>query len=153
MEIEKGEYSWRYYALRAETSSKRPVSFSMDAETGDFWNGTKTSFEAGGTFKVSKFYSLGLEALTNSIDIGRRSFTPKEFSTRIVVDITPNLNSRTFVQWNNETEVVNVNFLLHYIPKVGSDVYFVYNHLLDKDNRYRTLQNTGILKVSYMLRF
>ena len=153
VQIPRGEYSWRHYSLSGKTSPKRPVALTIAAETGEFWSGKKTSIETGGTFKVSKFYSLGLEAQTNSITMGSQTFSTKEYSTRIVVDLTPNLNSRTFIQWNNETDVLNINFLLHYIPKVGSDIYFVYNHLFNEEEHYSTLQNTGILKVSYLFRF
>jgi hypothetical protein len=48
---------------------------------------------------------------------------------------------------------VNLNFRLHYIPRVGSDIYLVYNHLWDEEDRFRTVQNTGVFKVSYPVQF
>ncbi len=153
IDIPKDKYSWWNYSFTAETSTKRPVSANLEIGAGDFWSGKKTNMTASGTVKVSKYYSLSLESETNSITMGPQTVNTKAFSTRIVVDITPNLNSRTFIQWNNETDVLGINFLLHYIPKAGSDVYFVYNHLLDEADKYNTIQNTGILKISYLFRF
>ena len=54
---------------------------------------------------------------------------------------------------NNETEEVIVNFRIHYIPKIGSDVYVVYNHLLDEHENLTTLRNTAILKADFTYRF
>jgi len=153
IDIPKDKYSWWNYSFTAETSTKRPVSIKLDTNTGDFWSVEKTSVIASSTLNVSKYYSLSLESETNFITMESRKVNTKAFSTRIVVDITPNLNSRTFIQWNNETDILNINFLLHYIPKTGSDVYLVYNHLFDEANEYNTIQNTGILKVSYLFRF
>jgi hypothetical protein len=85
--------------------------------------------------------------------MGSQKVNTMVLNTRIVVDFTPNLNSRTFIQWNNETDVININFLIRYIPRAGSDIYFVYNHLFNEAKDYRTIKNTGILKVSYLFRF
>jgi len=89
----------------------------------------------------------------NNITINDNRFDTKEYGGRLVVDLSTRLSSSTFVQWNNETKEVNVNFRIHYIPKIGSDVYLVYNHLMDEEDDFRTLQNTGMLKINYTYRF
>ncbi len=99
------------------------------------------------------FYALSAEATYNTISIGDRKFDTKEFGGRLELDLSPWLSTTTFIQWNNETNEVNANFRFHYIPKVGSDIYIVYNHLLDEENDYKTLQNAGILKINYTYRF
>lgn len=40
-----------------------------------------------------------------------------------------------FAQWNNEDKEINFNFRLHWIPSLGSEVYLVYNELLDSQER------------------
>ncbi|MBT4485329.1 MAG: hypothetical protein HOC71_16805, partial [Candidatus Latescibacteria bacterium] len=69
------------------------------------------------------------------------------------LDFSTRLSSSTFVQWNNETKEVNANFRIHYIPKIGSDMYIVYNHLLDEEDSFSSLHNTAMLKVDYTYRF
>ena len=49
--------------------------------------------------------------------------------------------------------IIFLNFRIHYIPKIGSDIYVVYNQLWDEKDDFRTLQNTGMLKVDYLFRF
>jgi len=46
-----------------------------------------------------------------------------------------------------------MNFRIHYIPKIGSDIYIVYNQLWDEEENLRTIGNTAILKVDYLFRF
>ncbi len=40
---------------------------------------------------------------------------------------TTKLNFSLFTQYNDLDEIMMYNFRLHWIPKVGSDFYFVYN--------------------------
>lgn len=49
--------------------------------------------------------------------------------------------------------IIFLNFRIHYIPKIGSDVYVVYNQFWDEEDDFITLQNTGMLKVDYLFRF
>ena len=46
-----------------------------------------------------------------------------------------------------------MNFLIHFIPQIGSDIYFVYNHLWDGEQDYRTINNTGMAKIAYLVRY
>ncbi|MFC1508889.1 hypothetical protein ACFL60_04275 [Candidatus Omnitrophota bacterium] len=45
-----------------------------------------------------------------------------------------------------------MNFRIHYIPKIGSDVYVVYNQLWDEEDEFSTISNTWMLKVDYLFR-
>jgi len=151
--IPPGVYEWWSYEVKYEGSKTRPVSFDSSAEWGDFYNGYRRTFEVECTYKKSKNYSLSADVEYNNITINDNRFDTKEYGGRLVVDLTTRLSSSTFVQWNNETKEVNVNFRIHYIPKIGSDVYLVYNHLMDEEDDFRTLQNTGMLKINYTYRF
>ena len=63
------------------------------------------------------------------------------------------LTARTYLQWNNEDELASLNFRIHFIPKIGSDFYLVYNHLWDGYQDYKTTYNTAIAKIAYMVTF
>ena len=55
--------------------------------------------------------------------------------------------------WNNEDKITNLNFRIHFIPKIGSDFYFVYNHLWDGYQKYNTIFNAAISKIAYQVSF
>ena len=52
-------------------------------------------------------------------------------SSRLVYAFSNRANLQVFSQWNNETKVANIYIRLHIIPKIGSDIYGVFNQLLD----------------------
>ena len=72
---------------------------------------------------------------------------------RLYANFSTRFTTRLYVQWNNETDLLNINFRIHFIPQIGSDIYFVYNHLLDGYEDYKTIYNTGISKIAYRITF
>jgi len=122
--IPRGGYEWWYYDINFKSSKTRPVSFRMDMNWGDFYNGTRDKFSIESTLKANEFYSLSADVNYNNISIGRKNFNTKEYGGRLEVDFSTKLSSNTFVQWNNETREVNVNFRIRYIPKIGNTYRF-----------------------------
>ncbi|MBT4483538.1 MAG: hypothetical protein HOC71_07655 [Candidatus Latescibacteria bacterium] len=123
------------------------------ASWGDFYNGTQKALRADCTVKTNQYFSLVADMQINDITIGSERFKAEEYGGRFVLDFSTRLSTSSFVQWNNETNEINVNYRLHYIPKIGSDVYVVYNHLIDEDDDYNTLYNVALLKINYTHRF
>jgi hypothetical protein len=159
--IPVGSYEWVAYRTSIQTSERRPFSVLVKTESGDFYNGTRNMADAELTFKRSKFWALSAYVTYNDLDIGDRGFITREFGSRTVVDFSTRLNTSTFLQWNSQTREINLNFRIHFIPKIGSDIYLVYNHLWDEKEDlltrdrydYYTIRNTGLFKVDYTYRF
>ncbi len=151
--IPEGEYEWWNYEARFETNSSRRISGNVEYQLGDFYNGTKTTLRPEFNLKMNRNISLSTEIEYNGLTIGSRSFNTREYSFRLNTNISTRLAARTYLQWNNEDKIANLNFRLHYIPKIGSDIFFVYNHLWDGYQDYDTLFNTGIAKVAYQFTF
>ena len=103
--------------------------------------------------RTSKYYSLSGDFSFERITMNGRRFDVQDYGTNIGINFTSRLTTSSLIQYNNETRKVNLNFRLHYIPKIGSEVYLVYNHLWDEEDRFRTIQNTGVFKVAYMVRY
>lgn len=150
--IPVGAYDWMVYRANLLTSERRPVSVLVDTEFGDFYNGTRNMADAEFTFKRSKFWSLSADATYNDITIGDRGFITREYGSRAVVDFSTRLNTSAFLQWNSKTREVNLNFRIHFIPRIGSDLYLVYNHLMDEEHEYSALHRTGLFKIDYTYR-
>ena len=151
--IPKGRYTWWYYDASFETNPSRTFSVDLSSQWGDFYNGTKTSYNTGLNYKVNRYIGFSTDMEFNNITAGSISFDTKEYGLRINTNISPRLTSRSYIQWNNETKEVNLNFRIHYIPQIGSNVYFVYNHIADGNRDYKTKYYTGIAKISYLVKF
>jgi len=62
------------------------------------------------------------------------------------------LNTSLFGQWNNEDEEILLNSRIHWIPKIGSDFYFVINQVIETGNNTLKLAQTTIV-AKLILRF
>jgi len=145
-------YNWWYTSLELDSSTRRAVSLGLDFQTGDYYTGERTMYDSELTFRTNRFYQVSADFRYNRITIGDYHVHTREYGGRLELEFSTRLSSSTFVQWNNETNEVNVNFRIHYIPKIGSDLYLVYNHLMDERDDLRTLQNTGMLKLDFTYR-
>ncbi|MFC1607873.1 DUF5916 domain-containing protein [Candidatus Latescibacterota bacterium] len=151
--IPVGGYDWWHTELEFQSSESRPVFVDIEADLGNFFNGSRNQYNFELSAKPNMHYSIASDIRYNDISVGKRHFITREYGGRLEVDFSTRLSSIFFVQWNNDTREVNVNLRFHYIPKIGSDIYVVYNHLMDEREDFSTLQNTGMLKVDYTYRF
>ena len=151
--IPVGKYSWTNYGAELETNLSRPFSVKFETKFGDFYNGKRSEIESEFNVKVNRFLSFTTDIVYNAFDINSSQFDTREYGLRTYLNYSTRLTSKTYIQWNNETREVNVNFRVHYIPKIGSDIYFVYNHLLDGYRDYGTSYYTGLTKIAYMFTF
>ncbi|MCE5251868.1 carbohydrate binding family 9 domain-containing protein [bacterium] len=148
-----GKYHWTGYGVYMLSNPSRPLSLEVTTRTGTFYSGDRDNLKAAGTYKLNKNISVSSEIDYNGITLEGRHFITREYGSRLHLNLSTKLTTSTFIQWNNQTREVNMNFRLHYIPNIGSDLYFVYNHLWDESADYETLYRTGILKLSYLFRF
>ena len=74
---------------------------------------------------------------------------------RVETALTPKLSAIAFIQYNSAVDRVVSNFRIRFNPKEGSDLYIVYNELLNTE-RYRHMpimplrdNRTLLVKYSY----
>ncbi|MBN1294428.1 MAG: carbohydrate binding family 9 domain-containing protein [Candidatus Latescibacteria bacterium] len=150
--IPKGTYTWWYYDIQYTGSRNRAVALDFQTNFGDHYSGRRTYYDTSLSFKRTKNIALSADMTYNHITIGNNEFRTREYGGRMGIDFSTRLSSSIFVQWNNRTKEVITNFRIHYIPRVGSDIYIVYNHQLEEEFDYRTKQNAAMLKVNYTYR-
>ena len=151
--IPQGGYDWMRYALDFQTSRSRPVAFGFSTGWGDYMNGDRTNYSSSLTWKSNQYYSLSADMNYNSIAVANDHFITREYGGRLQVDLSTRLFTSTFIQWNNQSRQVNANFRIQYIPKIGSHIFIVYNHVLDESDDFETMRYTAMLKLDYTYRF
>ncbi len=136
--IPSGRYWWNTYQIQYDTSSKRRWGIGGSISWGDYYNGAMKQIELEGGVKITDHFSaIGSYATSHANYHGVR-FTTHEMSSRLVYAFSNRANLQVFTQWNNETRVANVYVRLHIIPKIGSDIYGVFNQLLSTSGDRRT---------------
>ena len=151
--IPVGDYDWVDYNATFRTSGTRPVSESLTLQTGGYYSGTKKTVNSTLTTKFSRFLSVETAAIYNRLGFESDSFSTQEYSVRVNTNISPSIDCRTFLQYNNGDDLLNLNFRIHYIPQVGSDLFLVFNHIWDKGRDYTTTYDATLAKIDWRFEF
>ncbi len=143
--IPKGEYWFSNWELQLETFEGRMIYASFFYNWGGFYNGNRSVYETALTLQPNRYIKFSSEYRLNKISLSEGDFTVHELSGRIDFAFTPDLFGSTFAQWNNEEDEVLLNFRINWIPKPGTNLYFVVNQGYDTlnkklDNKYTTVQ-------------
>lgn len=150
------EYVTWTVAGELETASYRKVSVGAEVETGGFWSGTRTQYGFDVSLRPFAGLELNPEYIHTNVTLDEGSFSTDLFRFEANMDFTNSLFFTTNIQYDNLSELLATNNRLRWILQPGSDLYLVYNHNWlndDQFDRFRTLQRSGTVKVSYTHRF
>jgi hypothetical protein len=153
-EIPAGTYWETGWLIEAGTFSGRPLSFDASVSGGDYYSGTRRSWSASGRWKASKHLTLSGDFEHNRIELAEGAFPVDEVAGRADYAFTPTLFGALAGQWNNEDEVVIVNFRLNWIPRPGSDLFLVINeHAETVGSRWNPSRATVLTKLVWRIAF
>ncbi|MFH0734791.1 MAG: DUF5916 domain-containing protein [bacterium] len=148
--IRPGKYWFTTYSTGFLTSTSEAVYGQADFEIGNFYNGYKKTYSATITSVFSKHLIFEGDFEYNKISISSSRFSTYEFGSRIKYNISTQMLSSVFCQWNNDNKELNFNYRFNWKPKTGSDFYLVINHLLETSNKIRTKDFVFIAKFSWL---
>ncbi|MBT4482536.1 MAG: carbohydrate binding family 9 domain-containing protein [Candidatus Latescibacteria bacterium] len=151
--IPKSARQYWHWMTHYVGNKSRTVSADIMVVGGGYYLGDRMYYRGSCNFKLNKYFSVTPDFIYSDVDNGAESFQTKEIGARFQTNISTRLTSSTLVQYNNELNDVNMNFRIHFIPKIGSDIYIVYNQIWDEENEFDTIMNTAIFKVNYLLMF
>ena len=123
-----GDYQFWQHSVQFETFQGRRLWYEADLGFGQFYNGKMTTLETVVGLNVNK--NLNIEA---EYELNRLKFDPVvEWVHQSALYLNYAFNTRIglslFGQWNNEDDRLLLNFRIHWIPRIGSDFYFVLNN-------------------------
>ncbi len=150
--IPKGQYWFHDWEVQFETFDGRPVYTSLAVNWGGFYNGKRTEWEQEVTWQPSQHFRISGDYTLNDITLPEGSFMVHEVGGRVNVAVNPNLFGSLFGQWNNENKEVLVNFRVNWIPKPGTNFYFVVNQYYDTVN-HQFLMKTTTVQAKLIWRF
>lgn len=154
--IPAGKY-WMYrQELQFGTFQGRRLWMSAAYQWGGYYTGHIRTLETELGVNLSKHFNLSTEYIFNSIRLPQGNVDTHELAQFINYAFTTKLSIAYFVQWNSVADYLAGNFRLHWIPKVGTDFYLVFNQSYDElemlDLRApRT--NTGVAKLVWRFVF
>ena len=154
-DIPVGSYSFNNFVGNFESDKSRDFSVRIGGTAGDFYHGTIKGFQLGMRWKPTIHLKFDVQYERNNIalPIENGTFTTNLFSGRINYAFTTKLFSKLFMQWNDDNQNINMNFLFNYTYMPGSDLYIVYNEEWSAEGKPSVKNRTLLAKVTYLLNF
>ena len=125
--VAPGRYWWTSANLQYETSTGRPLSLSSEVSTGQFYNGHSTTVDLGGTFRGGGHVILAATYAVTNATLPAGRFTATQLTGRMEFAFSTRADFLAFAQYQNEDRRADFNLRFHWMPKIGDDVFVVWN--------------------------
>jgi uncharacterized protein DUF5916/cellulose/xylan binding protein with CBM9 domain len=125
--VAPGRYWWTSGNVQYETSAGRPLSLSAVLSTGQFYDGHSSTAEIGGTFRGGGHAIVGASYAVTSARLSGGHFTATQLTGRLEYAFSTRMDFVGFAQYQNEERRADFNLRFHWIPKIGDDLYVVWN--------------------------
>jgi hypothetical protein len=101
--------------------------------------------------------NLQEEYTYNYVDLTQGTVITHEIASYLKFAFNTKLNLSVFAQYNSLEEIMLYNIRLHWIPKIGSDFYLVYNigynEPIHQIEYLKPQTTTGVTKLVYRITF
>ncbi len=127
--IDSGLYWWNEWNVALSSFQGRTLSLNTNVTFGEFYNGESWRTNAQLLWRAGKHASFNLAYTHNQVRLTEGSFRNELLNARMQHAVNPNLFGSFLAQWNTEADLINFNFRLRWIPKIGTDVFLIVNQL------------------------
>jgi len=151
--IQPGAYRFSRFRLEAGLAPKRRFSAQATWWFGSFYDGYLDQYEITGAWKPS---SLVIVEFSGEHDVGRMpegDFTTDLVSTRVRLNVSPDLQLTSLVQYDNVSHALGTNTRLRWTFDPLGDLFVVYNHNVSRlTGDWTFAGNELLVKAQYVLR-
>jgi hypothetical protein len=137
IKIPTGKYWMHRQSLQAGSFQGRRLWIDMIYAWGEFYTGSIKSFTGSTGINVNKHLNLRTDYKNNTIRLPQGNTTIHELAQYCNYAFNPRLDLSLFTQWNSLDDLLFGNFRVHWIPRIGEDLYIVYNRGYDRLNNFR----------------
>lgn len=123
------EYNYSKLDISFLLDRRKPFSFRVRTDLGEFFNGYRYGFLADVRLRIQPYFTASIQSSINYIDL------PDPYPTETILFVGPkfdftftkNLFWSTYVQYNSQDEDFGINSRLQWRFKPLSDLFLVYN--------------------------
>ena len=141
-EINPGKYWMTRYEIQAHSYWGNPFFVRANFIWGQFYSGSGYSPNLYGSWSISRHLAVNIGWHRNFIELNGIDFTTDEISGSASYSFNPKLFTNIYAQWNNEENQIILNYRVNWIPKIGSNFYFVINQTVETEGG--KLHNTDL---------
>lgn len=132
LKIPVGKYWMQRQEIQIGTFQGRKLWIDLTYGWGKFYTGKINTLESSIGINVNRHINLRTAYIYNDIKLPQGNTITNELAQYVNYAFNPKFDMAFFVQWNSLDDLLFGNFRLHWIPKIGSDLYVVYNRGYDK---------------------
>ncbi|HET7372093.1 MAG TPA: DUF5916 domain-containing protein [Gemmatimonadaceae bacterium] len=125
--IAPGRYWWTSGNVQYETNPGRPIGVGAILSTGQFYDGRSSAAELSSTLHAGGHVILSAGYAVTSAHISSGQFTATQLNSHLEYAFSTRVDFLGFVQFENEDRRADFNLRFHWIPKIGDDVFVVWN--------------------------
>ncbi len=137
-DIPESTYTFHEGAIGFFTSRNRPLYAELELAYGTFFDGTRTSVDAGVEWRPSHFVLVQVEYEYRDVNLptagstaARNDRDTQLVRLRTTLQFSPDISWSTFVQYDNVSDSAGVNSRLRWIVRDGREFFVVFNQALD----------------------
>jgi len=152
--IQPGSYHYIRYRAELELAAKRPVSGQLTWWFGGFYDGTLHQLEGRLQIRPSELVIFDLTSTTNIGHLEGGDFDQQVYGLRTLVNISPDLQLTSFVQYDDESHELGTNTRLRWTFNPLGELFVVYNYnVVDELDRWALDASQLLVKLQYALRW
>lgn len=125
--VAPGRYWWTSANVQYATNAGRPLSVSSVVSTGQFYDGHATTAELEATYRGGGHLIFIAGYSVTAARVSEGPFTATQVNSHIEYAFSTRADFLAFVQYQNEERRADFNLRYHWIPKIGDDVFLVWN--------------------------
>jgi len=152
--IPAGTYHFHRYRVEAQFAPKRRLSGQATWWFGTFYSGTLHQIQLDAAWNPSALLTVELTAERNIGRLPEGDFEVDLLGTRAALNLSPDLQLASFVQYDTESRSLGSNTRLRWTFDPLGELFVVYNHnIRDPLDRWSFASNQLIVKAQYTFRY
>ena len=158
--IDPGSYHFMRYRLEWAMAAKRMVSGQVTWWFGDFYDGKLDQINGRVLFKPSELVTFQLSGEHNVGKMKAGNFDQTVLGLRTQVNVSPDLQLTSYVQYDDESEEIGTNTRLRWTFHPLGELFIVYNYnvvdlydVIERRSRWNLDSTQLLVKIQYALRF
>jgi len=120
-------YWWTRGELQYQMSSSHPLSLGSLLSWGNFYGGKNTELDLQADWRGGGHVILGATVSRSRVTLPSAQFTATLVTGRIEYAFNTRASFLGFAQYDNEDQRVDFNLRFHWIPRIGDDLFVVWN--------------------------
>jgi hypothetical protein len=144
------EYNWNEFSMNYVSDARKALNFSSNIRYGGYYNGIKLSINGKVNYRFQPYVNLSINTTYDKIDLPNpfKDIDFILFGPRLDITLTNKLFFTTFIQYNDQSDNININLRFQWRFAPVSDLFIVYTNNSYPEN-FHIKDKALVAKISY----